>query len=51
MIQFHVTQYTYNNDMLITSVTYPAGNGIKYTYDESNINRRSQGNLVKAEKV
>ncbi len=44
----YVTQYTYNNDMLITSVTYPAGNGIKYTYDESNINRRSQGNLVES---
>lgn len=42
----YVTQYSYNPTMGMTSEAYPAGNGIKYTYDEGNSSRRSQGNLL-----
>jgi RHS repeat-associated protein len=42
------TVYTYNSDSLVTSVKYPRGNGIKYTYDSSNSNRRARGNLLEA---
>ncbi len=41
-----VTNYTYNNDMLMTSVTYPKGNGVKFVYDESNPNYRKRSNLL-----
>lgn len=42
----YITTYTYNDDMRATSVTYPKGNGIKYTYDSSNPDRRARGNLL-----
>jgi hypothetical protein len=42
------TVYTYNSDSLVTSVKYPRGNGIKYTYDSSNSNRRARGNLSRS---
>jgi RHS repeat-associated protein len=41
------TTYTYNDDGLIQSVKYPGGNNTQYTYDSSNSNRRSKGNLQK----
>jgi len=42
----YITTYTYNNDMLKTSVTYPDGNGIKYVYDSGNVDPRARGNLL-----
>ncbi len=41
-----ITNYTYNNDMMMTSVTYPKGNGVKYVYDETNSDYRKRGNLL-----
>ncbi|VAW47772.1 hypothetical protein MNBD_GAMMA03-1554, partial [hydrothermal vent metagenome] len=42
----YLTSYTYNTDMLKTSVTNPKGNGVVYVYDESNANARARGNLL-----
>ena len=42
----YTTTYQYNNNLERTSITYPAGNGIKYTYDEGNPDLRSRGNLL-----
>ena len=44
------TTYTYNNDSLKTSVTYPKGNGVKFVFDESNADYRSRGNLLQVRK-
>jgi RHS repeat-associated protein len=41
-----ITNYAYNSDMLKISETFPKGNGVKYTYDSNNINRRARGNLL-----
>ncbi len=41
-----VTNYTYNTDMLLTSLIYPKGNGIKYVYDSSNSDFKKRGNLL-----
>ncbi len=41
-----VTIYSYNSQTLMTSVKYPRGNGIKYTYDENNPSPRARGNLL-----
>jgi len=40
------TKYTYNSDGLLTSITYPLGNKVEYTYDSTNPERRSQSNLL-----
>ncbi|MFC1572701.1 RHS repeat-associated core domain-containing protein [Candidatus Eisenbacteria bacterium] len=42
----YVTTYTYNEDMMRTSVTYPEGNGIVYSYDVANSDPRGRGNLL-----
>ncbi len=41
-----VTTSTYNADMLITSQTFPKGNGIKYTYDSANSDVKKHGNIL-----
>ncbi len=41
-----ITTYTVNPDGETTSVTYPEGNQITYSYDETNSNRLSRGNMV-----
>ena len=43
---YYTTTYTYNNNLERTQITYPEGNGIKYTFDESNPNQLSRGNLL-----
>jgi len=40
------TTYSYNANSEVTSVTYPRGNGIKYTFNEGNADLRAQGNLL-----
>lgn len=42
----YLTTYTYNANSSLTSVTFPLGNGIKYTYDENNSSQQSKGNLI-----
>jgi uncharacterized protein RhaS with RHS repeats len=42
----YTTKYDFNDDGLLTQIEFPEGNKIIYTYDTSNKNRRSQGNLV-----
>jgi RHS repeat-associated protein len=42
----YVTQNTFNKDMMLTSTTYPKGNGVKYIYDENNADTRARGNLL-----
>ena len=43
-----VTEYTYDADGQVTSVTYPAGNRAEYVYDDGATDRRAQGNLLEA---
>jgi RHS repeat-associated protein len=42
----YVTTYQRNNTLERTSITYPAGNGVKYTYDDGNPNMAARGNLL-----
>jgi YD repeat-containing protein len=42
----HTTTYDLDNDDLVTLITFPEGNMIRYTYDTNNSERRSQGNLL-----
>lgn len=41
-----VTTYGYDFNMERTSVTYPKGNGVQYTFDETNADLRARGNLL-----
>lgn len=45
------TTYTYNTDGLITSITYPLGNKVEFSYDSSNPQRRSQSNLLSIKRI
>lgn len=40
------TSYTHNAQDEVTSVTFPAGNGVTYTYDETNASVFARGNLL-----
>ena len=44
--QAFITIHTYNADGERTSTTFPEGNRLEFTYDESNPNRFQQGNLI-----
>ncbi|MFQ5411269.1 MAG: DUF6531 domain-containing protein, partial [Phycisphaerae bacterium] len=48
---FFETRYEYNNDSLHTTITHPNGNQEVFIYDETNPNRRSQGNLLEHQRV
>ncbi|HOW35740.1 MAG TPA: RHS repeat-associated core domain-containing protein [Candidatus Omnitrophota bacterium] len=43
---FYTTNSTYNAALERTQVTYPKGNGIKYTFDEGNPDFQKIGNLL-----
>ncbi|MBI2841581.1 MAG: RHS repeat protein, partial [Acidobacteria bacterium] len=45
------TQYAYNADGLVTSVTYPLGNKQELTYDSQNTDRRAQANLLQVKAI
>jgi len=49
--QVLITDYTYNADGLMTSITYPAENRVEYTYDEGAADRFAQGNLLEVRHV
>ena len=42
----YTTNYEYNSNMEISRVTYPRGNSIEYTYDQTNADPRARGNLL-----
>ncbi len=41
-----ITEYEYNDDLLVTSMTMPRNNGVLYTYDSNNANPRARGNIL-----
>ena len=43
---YYETRYQYDRDYRLTQETLPAGNTIRYTYDTSNPQRTSQGDLL-----
>jgi YD repeat-containing protein len=45
------TDYAYNADGLLTGTTYPAGNQVAYTYDESATNRLARGNMLTMRRI
>jgi RHS repeat-associated protein len=45
------TQFEYNEDGLVTKITYPRGNSIEYAYDETADSPRERGNLIQIKKV
>ena len=47
----YVGSYTYTSEGLLTSRTFPRGNGVSYIYDSENPRRRSQGNLLEIRKT
>jgi YD repeat-containing protein len=49
--QASLTDYTYNPDGLLKSITYPAGNRIEYRYDDGAANRLAQSNLLEVRRV
>ncbi|MHC4414366.1 MAG: RHS repeat domain-containing protein [Planctomycetota bacterium] len=44
---FFETRYFHNQDSLVTRIVHPNGNEERFTYDEANPGRRSQGNLIR----
>ena len=50
-LSFVTTDTAYNADGLLTSITYPAGNRIEYTYDTGAADRLAQGNLLEMRRV
>ncbi|MFA4842824.1 MAG: RHS repeat-associated core domain-containing protein [Candidatus Omnitrophota bacterium] len=43
---FYLTTYQHNTNLERTAVTFPEGNGIKYTYDDGSLQQRNRGNLM-----
>jgi RHS repeat-associated protein len=45
--EFVETRLEYNKDGELTKITYPEGNTIEYVYDDKNLDRFQQGNLLR----
>jgi RHS repeat-associated protein len=50
-ISSYLTQYSHSTETERTSVTFPNGNSIHYTYDISNSDRKAQGNLLQVARL
>ena len=46
-----ITDYVYNPDGQMISITYPEGNRSQYTYDEGNPDRLAQGSLLETRRL